>query len=203
MHALRLPGLPAVRGGDRDRRRRHQPLSSGRRSNARNARANARSRSTRTGYRARAAWSAASRAHRRTGMHRLHAVHQRMPGRRDHRRAKTDARRARHAVQRLRPLRRAVPGRLHRNGAGRPRMDACGCQRRTRTPRCAGPSARERSARRRSRCGDAQAKNGCHRSACAGTRASPCHGPLTWTGEPSDGPRWRCCSRPTLLLEPQ
>ena len=112
-------------------------------------------------HRARAARSAASRAHRRTCMHRLHAVHQRMPGRRDHRRAKTHARRARHAVQRLRPLRRAVPRRLHRHGAGRPRMDGGGCTRRacavrgTRSPTRRGGAtchAQRRSTQARSLC---------------------------------------------------
>ena len=66
----------------------------------------------------------ARRRHRRGRVHRLHAVHRGLPGRRDHRRAEAHARGPAVAVFRMRVVRRALSGRLHRDGRRRPRVDA-------------------------------------------------------------------------------
>ena len=89
------------------------------------------------------------------------------------------------------------------DGAGRPRMDACGCQRRARTPRCAGPrlanearaAARDVEARKR--------KTAVTQRLRGHARVALPRVALTWTGDPSDGPRRRCWSRSTPSLEPQ
>ena len=75
------------------------------------AREGARSRLRRDG-------AARGRDHRRERVHRMHGMHPRVPGGRDHRCAQVDARGAGERMHGLRPVRGALPGGLHRHGAG-------------------------------------------------------------------------------------
>jgi hypothetical protein len=72
--------------------------------------------SSQSGSRHRAA--VARRADRRSAVHRLHAVHPGLSGRRHHRRYQAHAHGAAAGVYRLRPVRGALPDGLHRHGRG-------------------------------------------------------------------------------------
>ena len=155
----------------RSRRRRDQPLPAGRRGAiAALARAHrARGRGARPRVRRRTDRS--RRAHRRGPVHRLHAVHRRLPGRRDRRRAEADAHGARRAVHRLRAVPPPLPGRLHRHDpAGRALVR---CRRRGgagASPR-AQRAPRPRRAHRRPRCrGRADARRRPRARSVAGRR---------------------------------
>src|SRR5258706_879533 len=82
----------------------------------------------------------------------MHAVHRCLPGRRHRRRAGLYAHGGRRLVHRLRALRGALPGRLHRHGAAARRMEreAQACRRRAWSSATAAPrGARSALARRR------------------------------------------------------
>ena len=116
MYALRLRRLPALRGGDRAWRCRHQPLPARGRDDDRRARRGGRDGAEALGCELRRPRSAQGRCHRRGALHRLHAVHRRLPGRRDPWHLEAHARDTAGAVFGLRAVRRAVPGRLHPDG---------------------------------------------------------------------------------------
>ena len=116
MHEVRLPRLQAVCRSDRARRGRHQPMPAGRRSRCR--------------VRSRRCWrlpyqplessprsrTAAQRGlHPRGAVHRLHAVHPGLPGRRHRRRRQAHAHGADRRLHGLRAVRAALSGRLHRH----------------------------------------------------------------------------------------
>src|SRR4051812_35787254 len=85
-------------------------------------------------------------------MHRLQALHRRLPGRRDRRCARLHAHGGRRLVHRLRALRAPLPGRLHRHGAAARRMEhePEACRRRARAAAAAAPrGVRSSLARRR------------------------------------------------------
>ena len=71
----------------------------------------------------RRARTARGRANRRRMVHRLHAMHRRLPRRCDHRRGEADARGAARVVHGLRAVPAALPRRLHRHGPGRARLE--------------------------------------------------------------------------------
>jgi len=130
MHALWLSRMPAVRTSDRRGKRRHQSLSAGRRFHHCRARAtdvptgaSARSRMRRRG-------AVGRRPHHRERVHRLHAVHRRVPCRRDHWRAEAHACGTAIALHRMRIVRATLPRGLHRARARPgPRLDRERCRR--------------------------------------------------------------------------
>ena len=162
VHALRVRRLPSLCRGAGGRIVRHQPLPARRRTcNRRAGRADrTRGKAARSGMRR--AHTIARGGHRRGRVHRLHAVHRRLPGRCDPRRAEADARRAAVAMLGMRAVCRTLPGRLHRHAASRPGVERRRCRCRQVTPRrtnlspgaqrthcCAYGNGRPRGGRRR------------------------------------------------------
>src|SRR6266404_5969871 len=81
----------------------------------------------------------------------MHAVHRCLPGRRHRRRAGLYAHGGRRVVHRLRALRGALPGRLHRHGAAARRMEreAQACRRRAQEHPGGAPRPKMNPAKRR------------------------------------------------------
>ena len=135
---VRLRRLPAVCASPGARRRGREPLSAGRGGHHRGARPHPGTSRQGARSRLRRGRAARDRDHRRERVHRMHGVHPRVPGGRDHRGAQVDARGAGERMHGLRSVRRAVPGGLHLDGPGACRPgDARGVAGRARAARAA------------------------------------------------------------------
>lgn len=126
MHQVRVRRLPPLCRGHGARRCRLQPLSARRRGRDRAALVRARRGAATARPRARRGAAARGGAHRRDPVHRLHAVHPGVSGRRDRGCAQADAHRAGGLVHRLRSLRGALPRRLHRDDSRHRRAHGVG-----------------------------------------------------------------------------
>jgi len=177
MHQMRLQRLPPVCGSDRRRQRRHQPVPARRRAGHRAPGQLAGKKSHSAQSRQRPRTSAICRLHRRIAVYRLYPVHPGLSRRRHRRRRQADAYRSHRPVHGLRPVRGALPRRLHRDVPGQRRrhglgrLEPEGCRRRARAPRFphAAPAPRKRGERgapgRQGRCQDAGSDAGSARHA--------------------------------------
>lgn len=179
VHALRSRGLPSLRRG-RGRGRADQPLSPRRPRAHRSAGDDHGTDAFAAGRRLRHPRAADRGTDRRGTVHRLRALHRRLPRRRHRRRTQADACSHRCLVHGLRPLRPALPRRLHCARRCRPRVERRGCPSRPRSPPVASgcalaPGCAHRQVRRTSRGGGrerARGTAGCGRRSagtCAGT----------------------------------